>query len=121
MKALAVWVELSGGGEREHILQQEQVLCKGTALARMAKQREWVAPFLGFFTFQSQFPIFHGLPPLFSFFFYIIGSRHLQRLPAFHIGKRFICARVAIIAKWFLGFCKHGKALGPDPVSGPGF
>lgn len=60
-------------------------------------------------------------PTLLLFFFYIIGSRHLQRLPAFHIGKRFICARVAIIAKWFLGFCKHGKALGPDPVSGPGF
>lgn len=34
--------------------------------------------------------------------------------------QRFVFEKVAIIAKWLLFFCKHGKALGRAPVSRPG-
>lgn len=68
--------------------------------------------------FQLQFTIFHGhvSPASFS---KIIGCRVFASLAAFHF-RGFVFEKVAIIAKWFLCFSKHGEALGRAPVSGPG-
>lgn len=95
MKALAVWVELSGGGECEHILQQEQVLCKGTGLSRMAKQREWVVPFLGFFLdFSIAVYNFSWFTPTLLPFFFFLHNRQPAFAKAAHLSywkKVYLC------------------------------